>query len=496
MMSEYAQLPGMIYLSMTVPLVTAIIVLVVRKPEIITKLNLVSSIVTAALLFGLVRQVVMVGAYHRGLFLIDSLSALFLLILGFLMISVSFYSLDFMQFEWSQGHVATRLIPRYYALLQLFMMSMILVVVVENLGMLWVAIELTTLISALLVAYYSNRSSLEAAWKYVMVCSVGITLALLGTILLYYAQVQAGALTDQPLSWGDLRNEAAWLNPALVRLAFGFILIGYGTKAGLAPMHTWLPDAYSQAPSPISGILSGALMSCAVYAIARNVAIINLIPAVGGTGSQLLTAFGVFSIAVTIPFLLLQHNVKRLLAYSSIENTGLIVIGLGSGLPLGIFGALLHILNHAVGKSALFFITGLIVQQYRTKYILRIKGILKAMPVIGTLFILLLAAIAGLPPFGLFASKLMIIRGMFQSGWELGLVTLLLLAAVFAGLFYYLICMTFGKAPTIPKTERLSFGMAMAIGSSLVVLLITGFYIPDWLEGLLLGASDIVAGRK
>ena len=495
-MSLIGGVPEMICLSLAVPLVSALVFMLVRKPDWVARLNLASSLITAGLLFDLVRRVVVEGAFQQGLFLIDSLSAIFLLILGFLLISVSLYSLDFMRFEWSSGHVATRLISRYYALLQLFMMSMVLVVVVENLGLLWVAIEFTTLISALLVAYYSNRSSLEAAWKYVMVCSVGITLALLGTILLYYAQVQAGALTDQPLSWGDLRNEAAWLNPSLVRLAFGFILIGYGTKAGLAPMHTWLPDAYSQAPSPISGILSGALMSCAIYALARNVAIINLIPAVSGTGSQLLTAFGVFSIGVAIPFLLLQHNVKRLLAYSSIENTGLIVIGLGSGLTLGVYGALLHVLNHAVGKSALFFVTGLVVQQYRTKYILRIKGLLTAMPKVGALFIVFLTALSGLPPFGLFVSKLMIIRSLFRDGWGLGLFTLLLLAAVFAGLFYYLIRMAFGRPPSITKSDSVSWGTGLAIGSSLLVLLVTGIYIPDWLDGLIRTAAAIVAGGK
>lgn len=480
--------------ALVIPLATATVVILVRKPALVSWLNLVGSSLTTVVLFWLVRQIVLMESFQQGLFLVDSLSALFLMILAVLTFTVSLFSHYYMKFEWEQGHVTDNMIPRYYVLLQLFMMSMIFALVVENLGLLWVAIELTTLVSALLVAYYSNRSSLEAAWKYIMVCSVGITLALLGTILLYYAQVQSGAVDAEPLGWIALRSDAAGFNPALVKLAIGFIIIGYGTKAGLAPMHTWLPDAYSQAPSPISGILSGALMSCAVYAISRNMAIVNMLPSVGGMSGQLLTAFGVFSIGIAVPFLLLQHNVKRLLAYSSVENTGLIVIGIGSGSVLGIYGALLHVLNHAIGKSALFFVTGLIIQQYRTKSLFRIKGVLAASPILGTLFMLLLLAVSGLPPFGLFPSKLMVIQSMFDDGWWLGLLTLLLLAGVFAGMIFYMLRIMFGHPPAALKKRQLSAGMLAAVVLSLSMLLVTGIFVPDWLNGLILGATEIVAG--
>ncbi len=483
-----------IVLALAIPLSTAILVMLVQKPLAVAWINLAGACATSAVLFWIVRQVSLSGSYQQGLFLVDSLSALFLMIIGILTFTVSLFSQYYMKFEWQMGHIAVKMVSRYYALLQVFMMTMILTLVVENLGMLWVAIEATTLVSALLVAYYSNRSSLEAAWKYVMVCSVGITLALLGTILLYYAQVQAGPVDVQPLSWIDLRKEAPHLNPALVKLAVGFLIIGYGTKAGLAPMHTWLPDAYSQAPSPISGVLSGALMSCAVYAIARNMAIINSTPEVGKVAGQLLTGLGVFSIGIAVPFLLLQHNVKRLLAYSSVENTGLIVIGIGAGTPLGLYGALLHIINHAVAKSALFFITGLIVQQYRTKYIMRIKGVLTATPVLGCLFVLLMLAVSGLPPFGLFLSKLTIIQSMFYDDWKLGLLTLLLLGGVFAGMVYYLFKMVFGSPPSALEKRDVSPGMLLAVVASLCLLLANGFTVPVWLDSLLREASAIVVG--
>ena len=235
-------------------------------------------------------------------------------------------------------------------------------------------------------------------------------------------------------------------------------------------------------------------MSCAVYAMIRNLAIINQLPEVGGVAGQLMTAFGVFSIGIAVPFLLLQHNVKRLLAYSSVENTGLIVIGIGTGTPLGIYGALLHILNHAVGKSALFFITGLIVQQYRTKYIMRIKGIITATPLLGGLFVLLFLAVSGLPPFGLFLSKLTIIQSLFFDGWELGILTLLLLGGVFAGMVYYMLRMVFGSPPALLEERPVPFGMKAAILLSLALLLTTGFYVPDWLDALLRSAASIVTG--
>ena len=476
------------------PLATAILVMLIKRPRVVAWINLVGATATSVVLFWIVRQVAVTGRFQKSLFLVDELSALFLLILGILGFTVSLFSVYYMEFERKTGHITDKMVSRYYALLQLFIMTMIFALVVENLGMLWVAIEATTLVSALLVAYYSNRSSLEAAWKYVMVCSVGITLALLGTILLYYAQVQVSPVEVQPLSWLTLYAEAPHFNPALVKLAVGFLIIGYGTKAGLAPMHTWLPDAFSQAPSPISGVLSGALMSCAVYAMIRNLAIINQLPEVGGVAGQLMTAFGVFSIGIAVPFLLLQHNVKRLLAYSSVENTGLIVIGIGTGTPLGIYGALLHILNHAVGKSALFFITGLIVQQYRTKYIMRIKGIITATPLLGGLFVLLFLAVSGLPPFGLFLSKLTIIQSLFFDGWELGIMTLLLLGGVFAGMVYYMLRMVFGSPPALLEERSVPFGMKAAILLSLALLLTTGFYVPDWLDALLRSAASIVTG--
>ncbi len=480
--------------ALTIPFLTGIVALWIKNPRIAAGLNLVSSAATSGVLFWIVKQVVEQGPFQQGVFLIDSLNALFLMIVGVLGFTAALYSLPYMKHELQDGHVTEKMIPRYFFLFQFFILTMILTLVMENLGLLWVAVEATTLVSALLVAFSLNRSSLEAAWKYVMVCSVGIAMALLGTILLYYAQVQAGYVDVQPLGWFALRDNILRFNPALVKLSAMFIIIGYGTKAGLAPMHTWLPDAHSQAPTPVSGLLSGALLSVAIYAIARNLAVINLALEVGTVAGQLLVGFGLLSIGVAVPFLLLQHDIKRLLAYSSVENIGLIALGIGTGTPLGLYGALLHLINNAVGKSALFYVSGVLVQLYRTKQILRIRGIIRVTPVVGGVFMALVLAVSGLPPFGTFLSKLTIIQAMFHDGWWRGLLALLLLAGVFAGMVYHTFKMLFGEPPANLKPVHLSAWMLAAVAISLLLLLATGFYLPRWLDELIRGAAEIVGG--
>lgn len=480
--------------SLAIPFLTGFLVLWIKNPTGAAWLNLSGSCATVAVLFWLVKHVLVQGIFHQGIFLVDALSALFLMIVGVLNFTAALYSLPYMKQELLDGHVTSRMIPRFYALFQFFILTMIFTLVVENLGLLWVAVEATTLVSALLVAFYLNRSSLEAAWKYVMVCSVGIAMALLGVILLYYAQAQAGYADSQPLSWLEMRTQAMRYEPALVKLALVFTIIGYGTKAGLAPMHTWLPDAHSQAPTPVSGLLSGALLSCAMYAIARNLSIINLLPEVGAVAGKLLTAFGLFSIGIAVPFLLLQHDIKRLLAYSSVENMGLIALGFGAGTPWGLYGALLHLINHAVGKSALFYVAGIMIQQYHTKQILRIRGILTAAPVLGGLFLTVAFAVTGMPPFSLFLSKLIIVQSLFVDGWWIGLITLILLGGVFSGLVYYSMNMAFGSPSPGMEKKDLSPGMLLAILMSLLLMAATGVYLPDWLDSLLREASVIVLG--
>ena len=296
---------------------------------------------------------------------------------------------------------------RYFALMQLFCWTMFIVLLVKNLGLMWVAIEATTLISALLISFKFTRSALEATWKYIMVCTVGICLALLGTLILYYAQLDALG-GDKALSWLYLYEHASSLDPAMTKLALLFIVIGYGTKAGMAPMHTWLPDAYAEAPSLTSGMLSGALCSCAIYVLLRNLVI--LLPTAGvAMMSSMLLFFAVLTVAIAVPFVVVQRDVKRILAYSSMENIGIMVAGIGAFSAFSLKAVMLHMYSHAMIKFVLFYIAGTIIQEYQTRNMMRIHGMIKDVPHTATFWLLGMLGILGLPPMGLFFSKFYII---------------------------------------------------------------------------------------
>jgi hydrogenase-4 component F len=346
-----------------------------------------------------------------------------------------------------------------------------------------------------LVGFYSDKNALEAAWKYVIICSVGIAIALLGITLLNFSSLNIleGRLL---LDWTALYEHAEFLQNSSLRLAFIFILVGFGTKAGLAPMHTWLPDAHSQAPSPISALLSGVLLNSAMYGIIRTVAIVNRNEGSSVYTGRLLIALGILSIATAAIFILTQKDYKRLLAYSSIEHMGIIAVAIGIFSPLSVFGALLHMINHSLTKSMLFLSTGNILQKYKTKEIAKIKGVLKSLPVSGTVFLLGLFAIAGTPPFSIFASELSIMISIFQEKFfGLGVIFILLIAIVFAGIALNLFKMFYGEA----QDKNLQPGDGNMPGTvCLVVLLlviaITGIFIPEGVKELIIRAQNIIIG--
>jgi hydrogenase-4 component F len=481
--------------ALTLPLIAGTASMVLRQARAIQVLNVLSSILVCVTLLSIVGKVVTDGTFVSNWFYIDALSALLLLVVGLLTLTATLFSVTYMKRELEEGRITEAAHRRYYLLLQLFVFTMIGVLVLENLGLMWIGVEATTLASTLLVAFYLNRSALEAAWKYVMVCNVGILFALLGLILLYFTQVNSGGTASEALSWQALKSLSGQLDPGMVKLAFVFILIGYGTKAGLAPMHTWLPDAHSQAPSPISGLLSGALLSCALYALIRNIIIVKGVLG-AGTVEHALLAFGVFSIALAIPFLLIQHDIKRLLAYSSVEHVGIVIFGLGIGTPLAIYGAALHILNHAVVKSVLFYLAGILMQQYNTKYIMRIRGVFHALPGIGAMFMIAVLAVVGTPPLNVFVSKLTIAVAAFQAGeYVFGSIFLILLAGVFAGILYYCTKIVFGLPPAHFKPSPIGKPGLMAVVMSIGWIVVTGLYTPPWVQQILNQVTNIVTGR-
>lgn len=437
------------------------------------------------------------SVFANGIFYLDALSMWLLAIVVALYFIAALLSKGYLNKEATRGYLErkTTFIGKYYALFTMFAWTMFLVLVTQNLGLMWVCIEATTLVSALLVSFKHTRSALEATWKYIMVCTVGICLALLGTIILYYAQLTALG-TGQPLDWVWLKENAALLNPNLVKMAFLFIIIGYGTKIGLAPMHTWLPDAYSQAPSLISGLLSGALCACAIYVLLRNLTII--IPVVGiDFIANILYALAFLTVAVAVPFAIVQRDIKRLLAYSSMENIGIMIIGIAVFSQTAVSAVLLHLFNHAMIKFALFFLAGTIIQEYQTSNMMRIHGMMKETPFTATFTLLGMFAILGMPPFGIFFSKFTIIMEIFQSGhYLLGSLFILLLAGVLMGFVYHFLRMLSGthKSKGIDELLNLrSMGILLVMFISTIVVS-TGLERFTYLQALLSSATQIIVG--
>jgi hydrogenase-4 component F len=435
-------------------------------------------------------------ALHGWLYA-DALSGVTLLIIAFVGFTVALYSIGYLREDIREANgapgEAARRVRTYYALMNLFLLSMLVVPVTNSLGVLWIAIEGTTLASLFLVSFYETREALEAAWKYIIVGSVGIALGLFGTILTYYSAVRVLG-TSYDLNWSVLVPVASQLNPDVMRLALLFIVVGYGTKAGLAPMHTWLPDAHSEAPSPISALLSGVLLNCALYAILRFYALAT--PSVGRQyPDALLLGFGLLSLVVAAVFILRQRDYKRLLAYSSVEHMGLVSIGVAFGGALGLGGALFQLMNHAVTKSLMFFASGHILLRYGTKDIERCRGVIRVLPVSGAIFLVGGLALIGAPPFGVFASELTIFGAGFRNGHGLAAtVAVALVALVFVGFLGSLNRMTFGSAPAGVRAGEASGTGLAAIGLSLVLVVGLGLVIPKPLADLVRGAVAVLVG--
>jgi hydrogenase-4 component F len=428
----------------------------------------------------------------------DALSAITMLIIAFVGFTTALYSIGYLREDLRASDAgedeARSRVRIYYALLNLFLFSMLVVPVTNSLGVLWIAIEGTTLASLFLVSFYGTREALEAAWKYIIVGSVGIALGLFGTILTYYSAVRVLG-TSYDLNWSLLVPIASQLNPDVMRLALLFIVIGYGTKAGLAPMHTWLPDAHSEAPSPISALLSGVLLNCAMYAVLRFYALAT--PSLGRRyPDTLLLGFGLLSLLVATAFILRQQDYKRLLAYSSVEHMGIAAIGVAFGGPLGLGGALLQLINHAVTKSLMFFATGHVLLRYGTKEITGVPGVARILPVSGAMLVLGGLALTGAPPFGIFASELTIFAAGFRTGQApAAAVALTLVALVFVGIFGALNRMVFGTAPAGVVGGERSWTGQIAMALSLVVIVGLGLAIPAPLGDLVRQAAAVLAGE-
>ena len=429
-----------------------------------------------------------------GWWFADGLSAYVAAVVTGSALVVALYSVGYLRRQLQRRHADLRQLWLFYLLLNAFICTMTFVLLANNMGVLWIGTEATTLATAFLVAFYNREASIEAAWKYVIICSVGIALALFGVILTYYSAIHVIGESAGALNWTSLMAAAPRLDPGVLKLAFVFLLVGFGTKAGLAPMHTWKPDAYGEAPAPVSALMAAGLVNVALYSLMRFSALVNA--AVGGRfAPTLFIVFGLVSMGIAAPFMIAQRDFKRLFAYSSVEHVGIIVFGLGIGTPLAIFGALLHMLNNALAKSLLFLTGGNIRLAYNTKLIRKVRGAIRVVPFSAVFLLIGAFAITGWPPFGLFVSEFTIAGASFASGnGVLAVLFIALLAVIFGGFIYYISGMVFGVPQTAVEGGEARTGTLILLGALIAALLVLGVSIPSPLRGCILNAAGVLKG--
>ena len=398
----------------------------------VTVLAALSVLITAAVLGFGIESGVRFGV--GDLLRVDSLGVTMLLVIGTVGTLATWASIGYIDAELAHRHTDQRGAHLYGVLLPVFLAAMALAVLANNIGVMWAAIEATTVATAFLVGHRRTRGALEASWKYVVICSVGIALAFLGTVLLYFASLHAGASSGQALDLDVLLSRAARLDPDVTRLAAGLLLLGYGAKVGLVPFHTWVADAQSQAPAPVSALMSGVLEAVAFCTLLRVKSVVDLSLGTGFLRTGLLTV-GLLTLLVAASMLVVQKDFKRMLAYSSMENMGLIAIAASAGTRLAIAAILLHVLAHGIGKSLVFLAAGQLQAAHDSTAIRDVTGVLTRSRLIGASFAVGLAVLVGLPPFAMFASELSISRALAGAhlAWALG-AALPLMVIAFAAL--------------------------------------------------------------
>ena len=474
-----------------IPVVTAIICYGVKSQRLIGYVSLGGITALAAVAAQVIPGAVSVPLTAlQGALYMDAFSAYVAGCMLFYSFAAAVYSISYLQDEFDSGLIDIRGMRRYYALFHLFVFTMVLVATANNLALMWIGMEATTIVSALLIGlgFHKRPLAVEAAWKYIVLCTVGITFALLGTFITYYAATSVIG-HEGALNWTVLKGIASKLNPETMKLAFIFMLVGYGTKAGLAPVHNWLPDAQSEAPSPISALLPGWT---AFYAIMRFLSIVE--PSTGSsfTGT-LLIVFGLISVGIAAIFILVQDNYKRLLSYSSVEHMGIIALGAGIGGPVALYGSLLHVLGNTFAKPLMFFASGKIQARFGSTNIAKVNGVFSSMPLLGALTIIGALALSGTPPFNIFISEFTILKAAADKGrWLVVGVFLFFVVVVFYGVLSGFGKMLFGTPGDSPAPESIPRRAApVTIGAMLAntimivmaaVIIIMGFTVPGFID--------------
>lgn len=454
------------------------------------RLNLAAALIDCALVLILLVRTPARGieALHGYLFL-DPLGLWVMLCTALVYLLASLHAIGYMR---GMPGEAARL-NRFYGLFAAFALTLFWAPLQNNPGLFWIAMELTTIVSAFLVAFQRAPETIEAAWKYVIIASAGLSLALLGTLLFYWAGTfRAGASYE--MTWARFASLAPSANPTLILTAFLLVLAGYGTKVGLAPMHTWLPDAHSEAPAPVSALLSGVLLAVVLCTLVR-IANVTALATGAAFPDHLLLGAGVLSVAVAAPFMVVQTDLKRLLAYSSIEQVGLMAVGFGLHVPLAVDAAVLQVVVHALTKSGLFFAAGRAVHEVGSQRLARLRGLGRRAPLLGAAIMIGVLTLGGLPPFGMFFTELAIVQGALAVDIAVGLLLLVLLVGIFGGLAYHTGNAVFGRAGG-ERAARPAASAAAIVAGPIALSMLAGFLTPGvFARGISAAAALLLGGH-
>ncbi len=460
-----------------------------RAPEINALFSLGTLLAACALVVRVIRHGDLLLGEEQ--FFIDPFNVFLVALTAFVGLTTALFSRPYMRVELEHGRLSSGRLRLYHSMYQLFMFTMLLALTTNNMGLMWVAMEGATLSTVLLVTLYRTPGSLEAGWKYFILCGVGIAQALFGTILLYVAAEKVlGAQGMTALLWTHLDAVKAQLEPTVLTLAFVFLLIGYGTKVGLVPLHSWLPDAHAEGPTPISAVLSGLLLNVALYAVVRSKVLVE-----GSLHSELpsmmLMGFGLLSVVLASLLLWRQRDIKRLFAYSSIEHMGIATFAFGMGGPIANFAALLHMTVHSLTKSSIFFTAGHAAQKTGTQLMEHIRGLITLSPTVGWGLMLGSLAILGVPPFGVFTSEFLILTTAMRTQPWATPILLAALAVAFAAIFSKVQPMVFGET----SGRRLPHPPALLpVFAHLAIVLLLGLYIPPFLADWYRAAAHLIGG--
>lgn len=453
-----------------IPIVAAFILSIVPAYRLSAQLNVVASALTLGAAVLLLFDRPQPGNY----LFVDDLNVVFIVLNTLVGFTTSVFSATYIGHELEIGRLRPAQLRFYHAMFQCMMFGMNLALVANNIGLMWVAVELATLTTVVMVGIYRTHQALEAAWKYFILGSVGIAFALFGTILVYMAAQPVVGEGTNGMVWTLLVQKAAQFDPAILNLAFVFLLLGYGTKVGLAPLHAWLPDAHAEGPTPVSAVLSGLLLNVALYALLRFKILLAANPEAVAPGN-LMIALGLLSLIFAAFMLYRRRDIKRLFAYSSIEHMGIIVFAFGMGGPLANFAGLLHMVMHSLTKSAIFFSVGHIAQVKGTQNISEIRGLTQSHPWLGWGLVIGVLAIVGLPPFGIFMSEFLIVSSTFARNAWLALPLVFGLLVAFGALILRLTSLAFGPPHGSMAPVTASF---VPLYAHLALVLVAGVFLP------------------